>query len=87
MFVRFVKRKNGKLDGPYMYESIRDGDKVISKYIGKFTQDFHSVTIKPLQPLQKRSVNEQKLFQGVEEKEQLMVGLGDRRILKKKKKN
>ncbi|MBU0958227.1 MAG: LamG domain-containing protein, partial [Nanoarchaeota archaeon] len=31
---KFIKKK-GKIYGPYIYESVRDGDKVLTKYIGK----------------------------------------------------
>jgi len=37
VYVRWVKKKNGTLVGPYLYESVRVGKKIIGKYIRKAT--------------------------------------------------
>lgn len=32
-YVRYIKKKNGTLVGPYLYKSVRVGDKVVGKFI------------------------------------------------------
>ena len=35
VYIRYIKKKNGKLVGPYLYKSVRVGNKIVGKYIGK----------------------------------------------------
>lgn len=34
-YVRWIRKKNGTLVGPYLYKSVRVGKKVVGKYIGR----------------------------------------------------
>jgi len=34
-YVRWIRRKNGKFTGPYIYKSVRVGKTVVGKYIRK----------------------------------------------------
>jgi hypothetical protein len=36
-YLRWIRKKNGSLIGPYLYKSVRVGKKVVGKYIGKAT--------------------------------------------------
>jgi hypothetical protein len=35
VYVRWIKKKNGTLVGPYLYKSVRSGKTVVGKYIRK----------------------------------------------------
>ena len=44
MYIRFIRR--GKTQcGPYLYHSVRKGDKVTGKYMGKYHGSLHSVGV------------------------------------------
>jgi hypothetical protein len=34
-YIRWIRKKNGKLVGPYIYKSVRVGKTVVGKYIRK----------------------------------------------------
>jgi hypothetical protein len=44
MYTKFVKRGD-KNCGPYAYHSVRVNGKVVSKYLGKFNPDKHSISV------------------------------------------
>jgi len=35
VYVRWIKKKNGTMVGPYLYRSVRKGNKVVGEFIGK----------------------------------------------------
>jgi hypothetical protein len=37
VYVRWIRKKNGTLVGPYLYKSVRVGKKVVGKYVRKAT--------------------------------------------------
>ena len=47
MYKKYI-RKNGKLHGPYYYESYRDGDTVKKRYLGARKSYFVQAVIAPL---------------------------------------
>jgi len=34
-YLRWIRKKNGKLSGPYLYKSVRQGNKVIGHFVRK----------------------------------------------------
>jgi hypothetical protein len=39
VYVRWIRKKNGTLVGPYLYKSVRVGKTVVGKYVGKATSN------------------------------------------------
>jgi len=39
VYLRWIRKKNGTLVGPYLYKSIRTSKTVVGKYIGKATSN------------------------------------------------
>jgi hypothetical protein len=39
VYVRWIRKKNGTLVGPYLYKSVRTGKTVTGKYVGKATSN------------------------------------------------
>ena len=38
-YLRWIRKKNGKLVGPYIYKSVRVGKTVVGRYVRKATTD------------------------------------------------